>query len=104
MEAERCGRKMTTKNSYLFVGGVKDGTRMCVESQRVEFPVMDGFYPTYTPKDCDIAAMVPFRAERYEAMRFAGEHHDFVVYAERSMNADEVLEMLISRYPGKEKR
>lgn len=92
---------MTTKNSFLFIGGVKDGTRMCVESHRVDFPVLEESAPTYTPADCDIMRMIPFRTERYIAQKFRGFTSDYVVYAEESMTPDEVLEMLISRYPGK---
>lgn len=95
---------MSAKNSYLFVGGVRDGTRLCVEGDRVEFPVLEDFAPTYTPADCDIMRMVPFRTERYRSMRLTGFHHDYTVFAEESLGADEVLEALIRNYSGEEKK
>lgn len=95
---------MATKNSFLFVGGVKDGTRLCVESQRVEFPVLREPRPVFAPEGYAAQMMVPFHRERYEAMRLFGETNEYVVYALDAMNADEVLEALIRNYSGKEKK
>lgn len=93
-----------TKNSFLFIGGVKDGMRMCVESQRVDFPVLEDFAPTYTPADCDVARLVPFRTERYVAQRLRGNTADYIVYVLETMDTDEVMEALISKYTGNEQK
>lgn len=95
---------MNTKNSFLFIGGVKDGMMMCVEGQRVDFPVLEESPPTYTPTHCDIMRIVPFRTERYIAQRLRGNTTDYIVYVLESMDADEAIEALIRNYSVEKKK
>jgi hypothetical protein len=84
---------------YVFIGGPADGKVFAVEEGRsVQFA--EEVAPPPLERD-NYASRHVHRSVVYEPVRFLAGDRDFVIYAPRDMEPDEVMQRLITSYAKK---